>query len=65
MSLREQMPTVAAWIDQMRLAFGADVVNEWIRGHEGGWLCARENGIRWCSAGRTCERCKEETRGWY
>jgi hypothetical protein len=63
MTLRDQMPRVAAWIDELRLAFGAEVVNGWIRGRDGGWLCARENGVRWCSPGRACERCKEERRG--
>lgn len=63
MSLREQMPLVAAWIDELREAFGAEVVNDWIRGRDGGSLCARENGVRWCTPGRTCERCKGEARG--
>lgn len=29
--LRQQMPAVAAWIDQMRAAFGADPINDAIR----------------------------------
>ena len=58
MGLREQMPGVAAFVDALREAFGADVVNDWIRGRDGGWLCARENGGRWCTSGRTCERCE-------
>lgn len=29
--MREAMPTVAAWIDELREAFGADVINPAIR----------------------------------
>jgi hypothetical protein len=63
MSLRERMPLVAAWIDELRLAFGIELVNEWIRGRDGGALCASENGVRWCTPGRTCVRCKGECGG--
>ena len=31
MNLRAEMPTVAAWIDQLRLAFGTHGINEQIR----------------------------------
>ena len=61
--LKARELTVAAFLDDLRTAFGVEVVNEWIRGREGGWLCAREAGIRWCSPGRTCKRCEEEKRG--
>lgn len=30
-SLRSEMPVVAAWIDEMRAAFGVDMVNQQIR----------------------------------
>ena len=41
------MPTVAAWIDEMRAAFGAEVINPAIKaGMEGQpTFCASENGI--------------------
>jgi hypothetical protein len=46
MNLRDQMPITAAFIDAMREAFGADVINAQIRaglrGEPGFW--ARENG---------------------
>lgn len=63
MNLRAQMPLVAAFVDELRLVFGAGPVDEWIRGRDGGWLCARENGLRWCSPGRTCARCEGEDGG--
>lgn len=31
MSLREEMPETAAWIDELREAFGADAINSSIR----------------------------------
>ncbi len=44
-SMREEMPTVAAWIDDLRLAFGAEAVTAWIRqGRADGTFHARENG---------------------
>ncbi len=44
-SMREEMPTVAAWIDDLRLAFGADAVTAWIRqGRADGTFHAHENG---------------------
>ena len=43
---RQTMPLVAAWIDEMRAAFGADIIDEAIRrgmrGEPTFW--ARENG---------------------
>lgn len=44
--MREAMPTVAAWIDELREAFGADTVNRAIRnGVAGGThFSASENG---------------------
>lgn len=44
--MRQAMPTVAAWIDQMREAFGAEEINAAIRaGIEGQpTFYARENG---------------------
>ena len=44
--MRQTMPTVAAWVDELRAAFGAEVVNRSIRnGAAGGtWFWARENG---------------------
>lgn len=44
-SMREAMPTVTAWIDAMRGAFGADAVTGWIReGLDAGAFYATENG---------------------
>ena len=60
MGLREEMPITAAFVDDLRQAFGAEAVNGWLRGRDGGWLCARENGLRWCTPGRVCERCADE-----
>ena len=57
------MPTVATFVDELREAFGTELVNDWMRGRDGGSFCARENGFRWCTPGRTCERCEEEIRG--
>lgn len=47
MKLREKMPTVTAWIDDLRAAFGAEVINQSIRnGLAGGTdFWAEENGI--------------------
>lgn len=44
--LRETMPTVAAIIDDLRAAFGADVINPSIKGGMAGvpTFYARENG---------------------
>jgi hypothetical protein len=44
--LRQTMPTVAAWIDELRDAFGADTINRAIRnGVAGGsHFSASENG---------------------
>ncbi len=44
--LRHAMPTVAAWIDELRDAFGADGINAAIRTgvHGGTHFHARENG---------------------
>lgn len=44
--LRQTMPTVAAWVDQLREAFGADAINPAIRnGVAGGaGFYATENG---------------------
>ena len=63
MRLRGQMPLVAAFIDEMRAAFGTDVVNEWMRGQDGAWICASENGVRWCTPGRVCGECKGKRSG--
>ena len=57
MRLRSQMPSVAAFVAELRAAFGSALVNEWIRGRDAGWICARENGVRWCTPGRICEDC--------
>jgi hypothetical protein len=46
-NLREEMPTVTAWIDDLRAAFGADGINAQIKkGMAGlpGFFHARENG---------------------
>ncbi len=44
-SMREQMPVVTAWIDDLRLTFGASDVTAWIRqGGADGTFYARENG---------------------
>jgi hypothetical protein len=63
MSLRDEMPVVASFIDALREAFGAEVANAWLRGQDGGWFCGTENGRRWCTPGRACERCKENRNG--
>lgn len=44
--LREAMPTVAAWIDELREAFGADTINAAIRNgvNGGSHFYASENG---------------------
>ena len=44
--LRQTMPTVAAWVDELRAAFGADAINPAIRnGAAGGsYFYAEENG---------------------
>jgi hypothetical protein len=57
------MPMVASFVDDMREAFGVELVNEWMRGRGGGSFCMRENGVRWCTPGRTCERCRREGGG--
>ncbi len=46
-SLRDQMPTVAQWIDELREAFGKEMIDTQIRkGMQGeGCFYARENGI--------------------
>ena len=36
------------------------LTTDWMRGKNGGGFCAWENGIRWCTPGRTCERCKDK-----
>ena len=54
------MPATAAFVDALREAFGEETVTTWMRGQDGGWFCARENGLRWCTPGRTCERCERE-----
>ena len=59
MGLRAEMPSIAAFVDQLRGAFGTALVNEWLRGRDAGWICARENGVRWCTPGRKCEECFE------
>jgi len=61
-SLRAEMPNVAAFVDALREAFGEEAVNGWLRGEDGGWLCAEENGRRWCTPGRQCARCRGEKR---
>jgi hypothetical protein len=58
MDLRKKMPIVAAFVSELRATFGADVVNQWISGRNGGWFCAEENGIHWRTPGRSCDRCK-------
>lgn len=63
MSMREEMPLTAAFVDELRAAFGFHVVNAWMRGQDGGSFCSRENGKRWCTPGRTCNKCQAETRG--
>ncbi len=45
MSLREQMPTCAAWIDDLRAAFGTETIDAAIRqGRKQGGFCAEEAG---------------------
>jgi hypothetical protein len=61
-SLRAEMPGVAAFVDALREAFGEETVNGWLRGEAGGWLCAEENGRRWCTPGRACIRCQGRKR---
>ncbi len=63
MKLRDQMPIVAAFVDALREAFGVGAVNEWLRGRDAGWFCARENGKRWCTPGLICKRCEETLGG--
>ena len=63
MNLRRQMPTLAAFVDELREAFGAELVNDWMRGRDGGSFCGEENGLHWCSPGRKCKQCEEEIRG--
>lgn len=62
-SLRDEMPATAAFVDSLREAFGEEAVTRWMRGHGGGWFCSRENGVRWCTPGRTCERCNGTANG--
>lgn len=47
-SLRDEMPITAAWIDELREAFGAEMINAQIRlGMEGAQtFYAEENGHR-------------------
>jgi hypothetical protein len=56
------MPSIAAFVDALREAFGEETVNGWLRGERGGSFCAEENGRRWCTPGRTCARCREGKR---
>lgn len=43
--MREKMPVVAAWIDAMRAAFGAETIDQAIRdGMRDGTFRASENG---------------------
>lgn len=43
--MRSQMPTVAKWIDGLRVAFGRQEVDQWIRdGLRDGTFGASENG---------------------
>lgn len=43
--MRESMPAVSAWIDDLRLAFGRDDVTRWVReGLADGTFHAAENG---------------------
>lgn len=44
MSLRDEMPTTAAFVDAMRDAFGRGEVNAWVLGKNGGQMWASENG---------------------
>ena len=62
MTLREEMPRVAEFVDALRSAFGAHMVKDWMLGRGGGWFCATENGRRWCTPGRTCRRCEGDAR---
>ena len=57
-SLRDEMAQTAAFVDALREAFGEETVTSWMLGRDGGCFCAFENGIRWCTPGRTCERCE-------
>ncbi len=59
-SLRDDMPKTAAFIDALREAFGVETVTAWMRGQNGGRFCARENGLRWCTPGKTCKRCERK-----
>lgn len=60
-SMRETMPTVAAIIDELREAFGADAINPSIKGGMNGvpTFYARENGYE---VG-TKSQCFDETKG--
>lgn len=51
--MREAMPTVAAWIDELRETFGADTINAAIRNGVGGGdhFYASENGQQVGSVG--------------
>jgi hypothetical protein len=62
-TLRREMPETAAFVDALRKAFGSEEVSNWMRGHDGGWFCAWENGKRWCTPGRVCDRCRNSGAG--
>lgn len=51
------MPKVAAWIDELRAAFGREVIDAAIRqGMRDGSFCARENGhVVGCNHARPAE----------
>ena len=46
-SLREVMRISSGFVDSMRAAFGADEVNGWLLGRNGGAFWASENGHEW------------------
>jgi len=71
--LRQTMPTVAGWIDQMRDAFGPEMINSAIRAGIDGQptFVARENGqvigtpnraAKIATAGHRCKQCANYAR---
>lgn len=63
MGLRDAMPRTAAFVDELRAAFGEQTVTSWLKGENGAWFCAEENGERWCTPGRVCLSCAEGRNG--
>ena len=59
-SLRDEMPETAAFVDALREAFGEEAVTAWMRGQDGGWFCARENGTALVYAGPNVRAVRRE-----